>query len=136
MKPTCKLSADEAFFFEHAGYSYDPARETPAQGRTRCAVSLAAAEAVLLEAIREGAADVDVRPDEDGTRDERAPRWGMIVWARGKSRRSSHQWSIHAASLWCLDDIDSRGYGRVVRAELASEGLDALIASLSYIRSL
>jgi len=39
------LSRDEMFFWEHAGYSYQPETETEAQGRIRCARELAAAEA-------------------------------------------------------------------------------------------
>ena len=33
-----------AFFYEHAGYSWDPTRETQEQGRRRCARELAEAE--------------------------------------------------------------------------------------------
>lgn len=33
-----------AFFRKHAGYSHNPATETEAQGRARCACNLAAAE--------------------------------------------------------------------------------------------
>jgi hypothetical protein len=36
--------ADVAFFHEHAGWCYDPATETPEEGRLRCARALAAAE--------------------------------------------------------------------------------------------
>ena len=32
------------FFFEHAGYSYDPAKETKLQGRRRCAARLSKSE--------------------------------------------------------------------------------------------
>ncbi len=32
------------FFLKHAGYSYDPMKETPLQGRRRCAEQLAEAE--------------------------------------------------------------------------------------------
>lgn len=34
----------KAFFFEHAGYSYDPATETKAEGHNRTACQLACAE--------------------------------------------------------------------------------------------
>lgn len=44
MKPSQTLTKDQAFFFEHAGYSYDPKTQTPEQGRTQCAIDLAAAE--------------------------------------------------------------------------------------------
>ena len=43
------LSRDEAFFFEQAGYSYDPKKETKTQGRIRCARELAAAEKYAKE---------------------------------------------------------------------------------------
>jgi hypothetical protein len=38
------LTRDQLFFYEHAGYSYDPKIETAEQGRIKCAVELAAAE--------------------------------------------------------------------------------------------
>jgi hypothetical protein len=38
------LKQATAFFYEHAGYSYDPKTETPEQGKKRCAVALARAE--------------------------------------------------------------------------------------------
>ncbi|MDE2097386.1 MAG: hypothetical protein KGL39_09095 [Patescibacteria group bacterium] len=41
---TRRQSSAEAFFLEHAGYSYDPAVETKEQGRKRCARDLARAE--------------------------------------------------------------------------------------------
>lgn len=44
MNPTQSLTKDQAFFFGHAGYSYDPITQTPEQGRTLCAINLAAAE--------------------------------------------------------------------------------------------
>jgi hypothetical protein len=45
------LSASQRFFYDHAGWSFDPSRETPRQGRVRCAKALAAAE---QEALRQG----------------------------------------------------------------------------------
>ena len=45
MTPTQTLTADQQFFFDCACHSYDPRTETPEQGRTRCALDLAAAEA-------------------------------------------------------------------------------------------
>lgn len=44
METTTDQAVD--FFHEHAGWSYDPAVETPEQGRERCARSLAMAEDV------------------------------------------------------------------------------------------
>ena len=44
MKTTTKQTPVD-FFYEHAGYSYDPKCETQNQGRRRCARGLAKAEA-------------------------------------------------------------------------------------------
>lgn len=38
------VSADEQFFYDHAGWGYHPGRETPEEGRWRGARRLAAAE--------------------------------------------------------------------------------------------
>ena len=38
------MTRNEQFFYEHAGYCYDPATETAEQGRARCAADLARAE--------------------------------------------------------------------------------------------
>lgn len=38
----------EQFFYDHAGWSHDPKRETSEQGRERCAHELAVAEELLL----------------------------------------------------------------------------------------
>lgn len=43
------LNKSEQFFFDNAGYSYDPKTETQEQGRERCARALARAEAWALE---------------------------------------------------------------------------------------
>lgn len=42
--PTKTKQTPEQFFYEHAGYSYDPLTETPEQGRQRGATVLAQAE--------------------------------------------------------------------------------------------
>lgn len=38
------ISADEQFFIDHAGYSYDPKTETPEDGQLRCARAMRKAE--------------------------------------------------------------------------------------------
>lgn len=40
-----KLTEAQQFFYDHAGYSYDPKRETAEQGRANCADHLAKVEA-------------------------------------------------------------------------------------------
>lgn len=44
------MNKAEQFFYYHAGWSYTPTKETPEQGRTRCAVRLAAAEVAARDA--------------------------------------------------------------------------------------
>lgn len=48
MPPTTRQTP-VAFFYEHAGYGYDPKTETPEQGRQRGAEELAKAEAWARE---------------------------------------------------------------------------------------
>jgi hypothetical protein len=43
MTPTKELTLAQKFYFDHAGFSYDAVTETPAEGRTRCAIAMAAA---------------------------------------------------------------------------------------------
>jgi hypothetical protein len=116
VKPVTTLTACEQFFYENAGWSYTPGKETREEGRTRCAVALAAAENLLIEAIRNGAVEVTVEDDETSTREERARRYGILFRIRGRV----------GPSLWALDDVNPEGYGRVVRAELALECVDRL----------
>ena len=103
----------ERFFFEHAGYSYDPATETPEQGRHRCAVALAEAEA--------WAKDVGVafswEDDNVGSHVEEYDAYGaepetceVALASLGALR----------ASLGCVDNADAN-YRRVILAELADE---------------
>lgn len=43
------MNLREKFFYNHAGFSYDPKTETPEQGRARCAKLLAKAEEFAIE---------------------------------------------------------------------------------------
>ena len=98
------------FFIEHAGYSYKPGKETPAQGRRRTAISLAAAEQRRLQR----GVPVLWEPDYDSARDEE------LFCARipDASGRGS------LASLCGIDD-PNLPYRRVVEAELAAEAFPA-----------
>lgn len=123
MKPTRKLTPEQRFFFNHAGWSYEPTRESSALGRTRCAVTLADAESVYLMAHR--AADVRVtwEHDSDGAYSARRDRErfttceSCMLW-HGKSCLTS---------LHSITDADDN-YKRVIRAELAHECIDELRA--------
>jgi len=112
------LTLDQQFFYTHAGSSYNPATQTPEEGKRQTAVTLAAAESVLMRAMR----SVDSRglcflhlPD-DGSPEE----WQAFIW----------RWSAEGrreilASLGGIDDSSGR-YMRVIRAELALECLPEL----------
>lgn len=124
-----KQETAEQFFYREAGYSYDPKKETKAQGRRRCARILADAERRASEAgisfqweIDMGASSADwIADDEDGGRNK--DPWA--VWecvARDGSGKV-------IASLCGIDfgrDGEPWGdpYRRVVEAELALEGLE------------
>jgi hypothetical protein len=117
MKPTRKLTTDEAFFFRNAGYNHGPG-ESPAEGRTRCAIALAAAELVFMrsDATCEWVDDVDGAHDakHDGLKFKTCE--GCII-------RSADGNVL--TSLWSILDAGNK-YRRVVRAELASDCLAQL----------
>lgn len=108
MNPTQKLTTDQAFFFENAGWSFDPQKETREEGRTRCALNLAAAEALARASglSFRWVDDPDVKPN----------KYGCIVFdSRGNAGPSL--WGIgfrRGKSPWGGDP-----YRRVVEAELA-----------------
>lgn len=115
MKPTRKLTTDQQFFFKHAMWSYDPMRESPARGRTRGAVKLAAAEQAFMRADVLCVWEND-QPDSD-TKFSDSCEWCSIRAVNGDI----------LASLGMITDADAN-YRRVVRAELALECLDQLKA--------
>ncbi|MGB7728409.1 MAG: hypothetical protein WBL50_10275 [Candidatus Acidiferrum sp.] len=115
-----QLTDAEFFFYENAGYSYDPKKETAEQGRIRCAKQLADAERL---AVSYG---FTFEWEED--------------WSIGSHRKYYGEDSVYAdhephtcescivrdedvnvlGSLGCIDDADSN-YRRVIQAELADE---------------
>lgn len=111
-----------AFFLEHAGWSYNPATETPEQGRLRCARSLAKAERWLSEQNGhqvKWVEDTDYSPDDyDYPPENDTPglAWGCVIDLDGE----------RGASLWAIT-FEGNGepwgkpYARVVVAELAYE---------------
>lgn len=125
MNPTRKLSESARFFWTYAGYSHSMC-ESPAVGRTRGAIELAAAEDLLLEAIRVADIRVEWDDDSDGAADCRADREkfetceGCTIYRDGAP----------IAGLYCITDADSN-YRRVVRAELAQECADELRAAIA-----
>lgn len=104
------------FFLDHAGYSWDPTRETEFQGRWRAARALADAEARL----RAGPYYVDVTPDDlpwDGDEPYEGPLWIVSLW------QGVGPWErVHLGSLGGVaTPTDDDPYIRVVAAELADE---------------
>jgi hypothetical protein len=117
-----QLTADQLFFFEHAGYSYDPKKETAYQGRMRCAKEIAEAEATAQrldwtfnwDYDPEGCSGCDCDsndcPCSAQTEHETLNCW--VEDAEGKT----------LASLGSICGADTN-YRRVVEAELAEEAL-------------
>lgn len=124
------------FFYEYAGFGFDPATETQAQGRLRCAKQLAEAEALYLKAHQ--CADIGIawEDDPDGFADYRADkRAGRLtkgdapkrierafIWHRHEDDGRGRDWLASLHGIW---DADTN-YRRVVRAELALECADEL----------
>ena len=106
----------EQFFYEHAGWSYDPTKESPEQGRRRSAREYAEAErwakasGLTFEWVDDWTTENHVK-EYDGYDEEPATCETCI--ARDESGRV-------VASLSCIDDA-SDDYRRVIEAELADE---------------
>lgn len=116
---TEQLTEQERFFFDHAGYSYDPKTETVEQGRERCARELAAAERRLNDS-----ADfyVNVSPEDDPMDEKDGPQWVVTLYRRHDFPQPDEV----VGSLGCIDtETDADPYLRVVAAELADEHLCA-----------
>lgn len=117
-----KLSADAQFFFDHAGYSYRP-DETREQGRTRCALNLAAAEGMGRAAGLSFEWVSDTDSDEPG-------HYGCIC--------HDSEGAV-TASLWGIgfaDDgtpWDGDPYRRVVEAELAAETIGEILETAAGV---
>lgn len=118
----CKVEAAVAFFYEHAGWSYDPATQTPEEGRQACAIRLAEAERWLL--LQDGHTEwlVDSDADRDDIEHD-GPLYGCVVKvACGCDRPCCSGWWTQ--SLWSIDlgpSGEPDDYQRVVQAELALE---------------
>lgn len=121
MNPTRKLTADQKFFWTHAGYSHDPATESLAAGRTRCAVALAEAESLYLESHRVADVSIEWSDDEYGRVD--AEKDGLKFETCESAVLLGPNGAL--ASLHSILDADDR-HRRVVRAELASECAEQL----------
>lgn len=117
-----QLSVVEFFFYQHAGYSWNPKTETQEQGRIRCAKELAEAE---LQADRrnwsyEWSDDWSIGSHkkfygEDSAYADHEPSSCESCVLRDEDGNV-------LASLGCIDDADNN-YRRVIEAELTDEAL-------------
>jgi hypothetical protein len=117
---TQRLTEAEQFFYDHAGWSWDPKVETPEQGRIRCAHDLAAAE----ERLKAGPYMTIVEPESDPMldKDNDLPQWCVLLYEMGEYPGDD----TIIGSLGCIDcETDDDPYIRVVSAELALEHIDA-----------
>ncbi len=121
------LTKDQAFFYTHAGYSWNTsAGETQEQGRVRCAIQLADAETLYLQAHRVADVVIEWEHDEQAHYDARRSGGGddydtieqATLWLGPDNREC-------LASLGGITDADAN-YRRVVRAQLADECADRL----------
>ena len=116
-----KLTKQEQFFYDNAGYSYDPETETPEQGRTHCARQLAAAETKAAQAGVYAQWMTDPHTDSSDWSDDPEPwaTWCVTI---------THPETGQSDSLGGVDfgrDGEPWGnpYARVVEAELALDML-------------
>lgn len=123
-----QLRQAAAFFFEHAGYSYDPKTETAEQGRKRCAVEMARAE----RDARKRGIDFTWEYDSDGCVGCDCGS-DSCACATGEPHRVETCYAIiETESIGeCVASLSgiceaSGDYKRVIEAELASEALAVL----------
>lgn len=105
------------FFYDHAGWSYDPKTETEQQGRRRCAASLAAAESRALDLGVRYEWTEDPHADRSGI-DHQGPLWGCVAHWNGDTIAS-----LGGIDLGENGSTVTHPYARVIEAELALEGL-------------
>jgi hypothetical protein len=135
MKTLVTLTTDQRFFYDNAGWSYNPETETEEEGRINCAVALDAAESQGLAAglyvrwsIDEGASSADFREDtEDGsTYKDPWPLWTAAVYGPEESEevaRPSVLESLGGVDFGRDGSPYGDDYARVIRAELFSQVL-------------
>lgn len=119
------MNADVQFFFDHAGYSWNPATETEQAGRLRCAENLAAAEGIARAAGVSFDWTIDPDIDSSDFSDDPEPwaLWQCVAYDAAGSE------------CGCLCGVDfgrdgsphADDYRRVVEAEIAAEYVDATL---------
>lgn len=111
------------FFLKHAGYSYNPATQTPMQGRILCAQRLAKAAQYAHDiGARYRWERGGVDSSEHGDTEPAYRLWDCVLFVPGDNDTQQHC----AASLSAID-LGPNGtpwddpYARVIEAELALE---------------
>jgi hypothetical protein len=123
-----KMTPAEKFFYKHAGFCFDPQTETRAQGKRRCAVEMAEAEAYMQDVgwYCEWSEDWEIGSHKDyygkgSCYEDREPNtceYCILFDENGDM----------LASLGCIDDA-SADYRRVIEAELADEAYSTIMAA-------
>lgn len=111
------MQTPRQFFKQYAGWSYDPKKETPAQGKDRGARRLAAAERKASLAGFAFQWQLDPCTDSSDFSNERPPwkLWQCLMLdAEGECRQS-----LHAIDFGRDKEPWGDPYRRVVEAELA-----------------
>jgi hypothetical protein len=116
----------QSFFYEHAGWSFDPKRETETEGRLRCARELAQAElwahgpgGLAFEWVGDLDADSYCQCGED-----HGPAYGCIVRRKEGGEVLASLWGItFDGTPGFRGPYGSHPYVRVVEAELADEAM-------------
>lgn len=116
------VSEGERFFYDHAGWSYDPKTETAEEGRWRSARDLRSAE---VHAEREGWY-VEWESDPDGDYMDADTEWAD--WPHYQATLYDQDGNILTSLCGVMfadrGDETSDPYARVVAAELAEEARD------------
>lgn len=123
MKNPFPAQSLESFFFIHAGYSYDPKKETRKQGRARCASELATAAryARKHDWWYEWEPDWSIGSHRDFYGADSAYADREPDTCESCILRDSNDNVL--GSLGCIDDAAVGGYRRVIEAELALEAM-------------
>lgn len=109
------LTKSETFFYDNAGFSYDPRTETEDQGKIRCAKSLAEAEQDAELVGIEFEWNYDDNADYSWMDEEEKQKDHCVEYCLAKNPLTKE-----TTALCGIFDADAN-YRRVVEAELASE---------------
>lgn len=119
---TTAHAAAVKFFYKHAGSSYMPGKETPAQGKRRGAKRLAHAEAAAKRRGWEVEWDHEQSPDLSWADEEQREDIEEVLDAVLKDEHG-HVLASLGNITFGRDSMANRNYRRVVEAELALEAL-------------